>query len=206
MRVGNIAYVKHKFRVIDYSLEDEFMTIQVESSQDIHERLKIPIYIYNFGIFLPGVDYVTPGDHLPIDHPDYYQVINVVGSPKRVMYNGKLHQLRLDPEFDLLGIYALVDETTGEYIEKVAQKKTKTEILDSLDLLLNTVHEGNFLTGRIIHIFLRHEESGRLRFVKYLSEYTAATSMVNWTAFAVLRELESHTEYEIPCKLLSTKA
>lgn len=192
MKVGETVCLKYPFKLVTYSIEEQYLLLDVIEREDIYERLTIPMCIGALGIKTFGASYITPGDHLPITHADYYE-----RSGDRVVVASKLYELRLDTHFKYTGIYYLVNGY--EVLTKTAQKQTLDEIERMLEGSLDMVLEGKLLGGLVMRIIGRSATD--IKFVKYVSDL-ANMSMLNYTHAAIIQDPISYVEYEVPVKLL----
>jgi len=78
MRKGQEVYLKHKFKITSFDVATESIVVEVllGNGEFKTEILILPMYMGELGIYPLSIAYVTPGDHLPVSHPDYYQVLS----------------------------------------------------------------------------------------------------------------------------------
>lgn len=204
MKNGDNVYLKQNFKVVDYSIDQEILIIEVLEETDIHQRVTIPIYVNSFGISLSGKNFALPGDNLPIDHPDYYEVITNLGDAPRVLSAGRKYELRLSKTFREDGTYWLIDEETNIPQKKTAKLLSDGEIEQQLSMTLYYPMPGELVRGKVINIIRRNWLGKEVNILNYFSEM-AAHRVAGFDYSVIIQDPETKIEYELPAKLLTVK-
>ena len=204
MKIGDSVYLKKQFRVVDFSYNQKIMVIEILEDLDINRQVVIPIFVNSFGINISGKNFALPGDNLPIDHPDYYEVITNLGDAPRVIRNNKKYELQFSKTFREDGTYWLIDEETNVPQKKTAQLLTEEEVMEQLKMTLNYPMPGELIRGRVISIIRRNWVSQKLEILNYFSE-VSGQRVAGYDYSAIIQDPETKIEYEIPAKLLTVK-
>lgn len=196
MRIGDEGYLKYPFTVYAYDLDKELLHLYVHISKIKEKEVTLPLYISNLGLYLPEFDYCIPGDYLPLEHPDYYEVLDLKNGMK-VMYEDRRCKLVMAPDFNVTGKYSIWVEEDYCVTKKASLKgvKERQEMLE--ENILNQKWDGNVIQGRIILFYLGNEN-------KIFPSYIMGPNIAE-SAYTVLQDSITLVEMSIPSDLIATK-
>lgn len=199
---GDSVCLKHQFRIVSYSLEKETILVDLLNADGntIGQEL-LPLYLSELAILPKEIAFVVPGDHNELDHPDYYQVVSLENKSKRVLYNNKHYQLRLSPDFNYTGEYMLLNEDTGELINKKARKTTNKFIKDILDSASKHTLQGKIVKGTVV-IFYYIDDENKSIFVDAM-DISHNSRLAQNKRSVIIHDIHSNIEYDLPVNLIT---
>lgn len=203
MRRGHEVYLKYKFRITSYDLNTESLVIEVLREDEPNEILILPIYLGELGIYPLSIAFVTPGDHLPVTHPDYYQVLSTKNG-YRVSYQGVGYQLRFKSNFNLTGKYMLVDDF-GQTVHRTATKKKLADIQNDLENSINEVLDGNLIHGKFICAIFREHSTQKISNIADYVDEDKLFIFQRTDVTAIIQDIHTTVEFEIPLHLIASK-
>lgn len=200
LQIGDWATLKYSFRIVDYNLQTELMTIIVVNDNNLI-RLIIPIWQSNLGLYPIYMAWTVPGDYLPISHPDYYAIIKYGSSGMLVQSGGEIYKLVIDKDFNYTGKYYLWGENDDAPVIVYAQKRNRDEISSTLAGMLNTTMDGKIIQGKLIHIVVQKAQGGYVWPNQYMQELNIN---VDDKTFVIIKDTITNVEYPLPIKLITT--
>ncbi len=158
MKIGDKVELNQQFRIIEYSEKLKLLSIQLADES----RYLIPAQINTLNIHFEVNDFLFPGDHLPVDSPDYFQRVQLdrnTGAVYLSRHNNQECTLALSTNFRYSGEYTVIPVRSRKiHLVKTAKLRSRTEFLNDLAGLLNMDFPGNTLSGRVQRIFSKSTE------------------------------------------------
>lgn len=201
IKVGDQVYSRFSFIILDYSIEYDCFNIIFLTDTGQSEGYNIPLYIGNLGLYPLDRFYVRPSCHLPLDHPDYYQAVDLKNDI--FMYKARAYEVRLDKDFNRNGIYTLHPVIKGlPVIYKTAAKRIKDDIIDVCEGLVSSTMDGRMLKGTVVRIFSRElSDQNNIRYYDRLIRSLLVAKQRDY--YAVIHDPLTDIEYEIKLQYLT---
>lgn len=151
MKIGDNVELKDKFMIVEYDPKDRLFSIKLSDNSTQYIVAQIPL----LNVVFPINDFVFPGDHLPVDHPDYYKRVSVDrNSGATYERNGIKYTIELFTDFRYSGKYRLVPKSNSKItVERRAMLRSPTARGEDYAGLLGEWFTGSAITGKILRIF-----------------------------------------------------
>lgn len=190
---------KCDWRIREYDVIFGHMTVLFSNPEEERSYVHLmPYQISSLGLsYIPG--YCMPGDHLPKSHPDYYKMDK---DKQMVEHNGRMYELRLDPNFKENGTYRLVniqERATLTFKAKLMNDRETNSALD--DYKEAGWLPGSMIRGRVIKLIIVDLLHKKIQMVKHIETHQAL-QMKSHDVIVVLRDDATFAEFEFPLKLL----
>lgn len=216
MRLQDKVQCSTKFRIVDYNPDWELISVKLDEDDSVAGPYftTLPIQLSALGIYFDANNYCSPGDHLPVGHPDYFARKYIDRHTNLAVYeyefdNGKYARMRpcniqKDDDFQITGGYSLIDLGTKRVENRFAQKQNKSTVNNILADMMEVSLPGDMLEGTIIRILVRvmdqpnDEQVGLYSDVLYFDDTADAELYHPDDIIIVLHDEGTDAEYELP--------
>lgn len=198
MEINDIVKLKHQIRITGYRPEMEAFNVVIKTGGEDEKAFHMdvfPIYISNLGIY--PKNFVIPGNHLPINHPDFFDYVDVEN--KIVERDGKVYKLSFDKDFPYTGKYYLLDDSVHECYALTMTQQQKDEAYSKF---VDKTYEGDIILGNVVGLYLKSNKSDNIRVVKRVNDGMAGV-LKSSAGYAIVQDPVTYFEFIINVKYLT---